>query len=265
MFMKSIYGIPLESAEGTPNHLSQYKGKVSLVVNTTVGCGNANQLEVLQWLQDKYDDEDFQIIAVPTNDYCGPGITKGRWSQGITCGLDSKAYGQEVYNTTFKYSEMVSSVPHEGINETMENGLPSGVNGLGHETKPPHDLYAEISSQMNELRSMKDSLEDSNPNGKFLSPWLNIGFYDGVNMGGNFEKYLIDKDGYVMKHFTCTVLNYDIEKTLKDFMISEGKEPAMGQDRSMEIFNEEFAFVCSEIEKAIAGSKSALNLKLANI
>jgi glutathione peroxidase-family protein len=119
--MRSIYDIQLNSAEGTPNHLDQYKGKVTLVANTTVGCGNANQLEVLQMLQDKYNSEDFEIIAIPTNDYCGPGVTKGKWSQGITCGLDSKAYGEEVYNTTFKYSEMVSSVPHELFNEVLES------------------------------------------------------------------------------------------------------------------------------------------------
>ena len=257
--MKSIYDIPLASAEGTPNHLEQYKGKVTLVVNTTVGCGNANQLEVLQWLQEKYSNEDFEIIAVPTNDYCGPGVTKGKWSEGITCGLDSKAYGEDVYGTTFKYSEMVSSVPHERMNEVIGNGLPTGVNGLGQPTQPPHELYAEISSQMNKLNSMKHSLEDGDVNGKFMSPWLNVGFYDGAIMGGNYEKYLIDRDGYVMKHFTCTVLNYDIEKTLKEFMISQGQKPLMGEDRSTEIFEEEFAFVCSEIEKAIAGARSALN------
>jgi hypothetical protein len=33
----------------------------------------------------------------------------------------------------------------------------------------------------------------------------------------------------------------------------------------MEIFNEEYAFVCSEIEKAIAGAKSALNPVLATV
>jgi glutathione peroxidase-family protein len=263
--MKSIYDIQLSSAEGTPNHLQQYKGKVTLVVNTTVGCGNANQLEVLQMLQDKYNNEEFEIIAVPTNDYCGPGVTKGKWSQGITCGLDSKSYGEEVYNTTFKYSEMISSVPHELLNEVLDNGLTTGTNGLGQPTLPPHELYEEISFQMKKLQSMRDSLQDENVKGQFKSPWLNIGFYDGVQMGGNYEKYLIDKDGYVIKHFTCTVLNYDIEKTLKEALISEGITPGMGEDRSPEIFEEEFNFVCSEIEKAIAGSRSPLNPKLVQV
>ena len=263
--MKSIYEIPLNSAEGTPDHLEQYKGKVTLIVNTTVGCGNANQLEVLQWLQDKFNGEDFQIIAVPTNDYCGPGITKGKWSKGITCGLDSKAYGEDVYKTTFKYSEMVSSIPDPMINESIGNGLPSGVNGLGEPHEPPHELYSELSSQMKELRSMRDSIEDGYPDGKYLSPWLNLGFYEGLNMGGNYEKYLVDRDGYLVKHFTSTILNYDVEKTLKDFLISEGTPVIMGEGRSMEVFSEEYKVVCDEIEKVISGAKSPLNPALVKI
>jgi glutathione peroxidase len=258
--MKSIYEIPLASAEGIPNHLEQYKGKVTLVVNTTVGCGNANQLEVLQWLQEKYSNEDFEIIAVPTNDYCGPGITKGKWSEGITCGLDSKNYGEDVYGTTFKYSEMIASNPHDKFYEMYPHFNSDRIK------QPTHELYAEISSQMNTLHEIRESLEDSNIKGKFMSRWLNIGFYNGIHMGGNYEKYLIDRDGYVMKHFENTVLNYDVEKTYKESLIAEGaKNPSQGFGRTTEIFNEEYDFVCSEIEKAIAGAKSALNPSLAKV
>jgi glutathione peroxidase len=258
--MKSIYDIPLDSAEGTSNHLEQYKGKVTLVVNTTVGCGNANQLEVLQWLQEKYNNEDFEIIAIPTNDYCGPGITKGKWSEGITCGIDSKAYGEDVYGTTFKYSEMIVSNPHEKFYEMYPHFQSD------HIKQPPHELYVEISSQMKSLREMTEFLEDSNTEGKFMSQWLNLGFYNGVYMGGNYEKYLIDRDGYVIKHFENSVLNYDVEKTYKETLIAEGvHNPSQGFGRTTEIFNEEYAFVCSEIEKAIAGAKSALNPSLAKV
>jgi glutathione peroxidase-family protein len=263
--MKPIYEIPLNSAEGTPNHLDQYKDKVTLVVNTTVGCGNANQMEVLQWLQEKYQDQGFEVIAVPTNDYCGPGVTKGKWSQGITCGADSKAYGEEVYGTTFKFSEMVSSNPNSDLNHQLNNGLPEGVNGLGQPTLPPHELYAEISNQMLSLGKIKDTIKDDIPEGGFLSPWLNLGFYNGSQMGGNFEKYLVDKDGYVVKHFPCTTLNYDIEKTLKESLIAAGTPAEMGEGRTMEVFNEEYATICKEIEKLIAGAKSPLNPSLVKI
>lgn len=264
-FMKSIYEIPLNSAEGTPNHLDQYKGKVTLVVNTTVGCGNANQMEVLQWLQEKYQDQGFEIIAVPTNDYCGPGVTKGKWSQGITCGADSKSYGEEVYGTTFKFSEMVSSNPNPDLNHQLNNGLPEGVNGLGQPTLPPHELYSEIANQMLSLNKIKDTIKNDIPEEGFLSPWLNLGFYNGAQMGGNFEKYLIDKDGYVVKHFSCTTLNYDIEKTLKESLIAAGTPAKMGEGRTMEVFNEEYAFICNEIEKCIAGAKSPLSQSLINL
>jgi glutathione peroxidase-family protein len=259
--MKSIYDISLNSAEGTPNHLEQYKGKVTLIANTTVGCGNANQMEVLQWLQEKYQDQGFEIIAVPTNDYCGPGVTKGKWSQGITCGADSKAYGEEVYGTTFKFSEMVSSNPDTDLNDQLGNGLPHGVNGLGQETLPPHEIYKEIANQMLTLSSMKKDgkIKDESPEGGYLSPWLNLGFYNGAQMGGNFEKYLVDADGYVVKHFSCTTLNYDIEKTLKEALIEAGKLAGMGEGRTTEVFNEEFSLVCAEIEKLLSGNLSPLN------
>lgn len=262
--MKSLYTIPLKSAEGAENHLDQFKGKVTMIVNTTVGCGNANQMEVLQWLQDKYGGEDFQIVAVPTNDYCGPGVTKGRWSEGITCGLDSQEYGKEVYNTTFQFSEMVASNPDPNMNESLGNGLPKGVNGLGQAVQEPHELYKEIATQMFALSDIKDTIKDETPEGGYLSPWLNVGFYNGYLMGGNFEKYLVDRDGYAVKHFTCTVLNYDVEKTLKESMIAEGQIPAMGPGRTMEVFNEEYALICSEIEKLIAGAKSPINPSFIN-
>lgn len=262
--MKPLYTIPLKSAEGAENHLDQFKGKVTMVVNTTVGCGNANQMEVLQWLQEKYQDQGFEIIAVPTNDFCGPGVTKGRWSQGITCGLDSQEYGKEVYGTTFKFSEMVASNPNPDLNEQLGNGLPHGVNGLGQQTMPPHELYKEIADQMISLATIKDTINDETPEGGFLSPWLNYGFYNGSQMGGNYEKYLVDKDGYVVKHFPCTTLNYDIEKTLKEALIEAGTPASMGEGRTMEVFNEEYAYICAQIEKCIAGAKSPINPAYAN-
>ena len=250
--MKSIYEIPLESAEGMPNFLDQFKGKVTMIVNTTVGCGNANQLEVLQWLQDKYGGEDFQIVAIPTNDYCGPGVTKGKWSQGITCGLDSKNYGQDVYNVTFQYSEMVGSNPNPQLTQEL------GKNGLGQENLPPHPMYKEIQDQMVSLKKKNNELGIVKSQ-DYYSWWLNIGFDQGEFMGGNFEKYLIDKDGYVIKHYSCTVLNYDIEKSLSETLTEAGQPAVIGMGRSKKIFEEEYDLICRDIESAIAGQKSVLN------
>jgi glutathione peroxidase-family protein len=256
--MQSIYDIPLDSAEGMPNFLEQYKGKVTMIVNTTVGCGNANQLEVLQWLQEKYQDKGFEIVAIPTNDYCGPGITRGKWSQGITCGLDSQEYGKDVYGVTFKFSEMVGSNPNRSVNELSEHSGNSEVNGLGQTRKPTHDLYKQIEQQVLKLKTRNKSLGIINKK-DYYSFWLNRGFDQGAEQSGNFEKYLIDKDGYVAKNYNCTVLNYDSEKTVKEVAAKENREIDIGQGRSMKIFEEEYAVVCQHIEELIADKKSIIN------
>lgn len=257
--MKSIYDIPLNSSEGSSGFLDQFKGKVTLLTNTTVGCGNANQLEVLQMLQDIYGGDDFQVVAIPTNDYCGVGITKGRWSQGITCGSDSASYGREVYGTTFQFSEMVSSNPNKSANELSAHKGDNSVNGLGQPKLETHELYLEIKNQMHAYAAKLEELEIPDRRG-FKSPWLNQSISNGAEQGGNFEKYLIDRDGYVANWFQCTVLNYDIEKTLKEDLISNGPPASMGEGRTTEVFNEEYNLVQREIERLIAGDKSLINL-----
>jgi glutathione peroxidase-family protein len=255
--MKPIYDIPLLSAEEAPNFLDQFKGKVGLLVNTTVGCGNANQMEVLQWLQDKYGGDDFQVIAIPTNDYCGPGITHGRWSQGITCGLDSQEYGRDVYGTTFQFSEMVASNPNISVNELSPHNGDAEVNGLGQPRKETHDLYKEVSDQMITMAVKEKELGIVNKK-EYYSHWLNMDT-GGSEQGGNFEKYIIDRDGYIAKWFQCTVLNYDSEKGVKEAAEKEGKIIGVGAGRSQKIFEEEYDVVCAIIEDLIAGKKSLIN------
>lgn len=260
MELKSIYDITLNSADGEPDFLGQFKGKATMIVNTTVGCGNANQMEVLQWLQDKYGGDNFQVVAIPTNDYCGAGITHGKWSQGITCGADSQEYGRDVYGVTFQFSEMVSSIPSPGV--SIQLGVEQGHNGLGQPYGEPHELYKEI---RNHQSIAKDQIKkagfdyDEMFKDKYHSWWLNLGFYNGTSMGGNFEKYLIDKDGFVDKHFQCTVLNWDSEATVKKMAEKEGKKIGIGMGRSKKIFDEEWTVVCQNIEELIAGRKSIIN------
>jgi glutathione peroxidase-family protein len=256
--MKSIYEIPLNSAEGSPNFLDQFKGKVTMIVNTTVGCGNANQMEVLQMLQDKYGGEDFQIVAIPTNDYCGPGITHGKWSQGITCGLDSQEYGKDVYGTTFQFSEMVASNPNMSVNDLNPHNGDATVNGLGQPRQPMHELYKDIREHQINLENKNRELGNINKK-DYYSYWLNRGFDQGGEQGGNFEKYLVDRDGYVDKHYQCTVLNYDSEKGVKEAAAAAKNPIDVGPGRSMKIFEEEYAVICQHIEDLIACKKALIN------
>jgi glutathione peroxidase len=52
-----------------PLPLSQFKGKVVLVVNTASQCGFTKQYDGLQKLYDTYKDQGFVILGVPSNDF----------------------------------------------------------------------------------------------------------------------------------------------------------------------------------------------------
>jgi hypothetical protein len=75
----------------------------------------------------------------------------------------------------------------------------------------------------------------------------------------NFEKYLIDKDGFVVKHYACTTLNYDVERTYKEDLASQGIFATLNKARTPEIFEEEYAVITAHIESLIAGEKSIIN------
>lgn len=100
-----IYDIPLASIDGEKNMLSKYKGKVTMIVNVTADCGNSPQYETLEEIYQKYKDQGFEILAVPTNDFCGPGITYNEFSDnGISCAADAKNYATDKYQVTFSFS-----------------------------------------------------------------------------------------------------------------------------------------------------------------
>lgn len=262
-----IWESGLESATGEKDFLKKYKGKVLLFTNTTVGCGNANQLEVLQWLQDKYQDLGFSVIGVPTNDFCGAGITKSnhkpeKFAKGITCGLDSKDYSEEVYNTTFEYSEMTHSNPNDLVSATV--GSPAGHNGIGEPYGEPHTFWKTIAGQAEHIFNYNERALIPHKSDDYYSWWLNLGFDMGVKMSGNYEKYLFDRDGYFLKNFNCQVLTYDHEKMVKDQAASVGAPLGMATGRSVKIFWEEYEVVKAAIQSALDGELSLLNPKHPN-
>ena len=52
-------------------NLSNYKGKIVLLVNVASNCGFTNQYNDLQEVYDKYKEKNFIIIALPSNQFGG--------------------------------------------------------------------------------------------------------------------------------------------------------------------------------------------------
>ena len=75
---QSIYDVKVKSLQGDPVSLSQYKGKVLLIVNTASHCGFTPQYEGLEAIYKKYNAQGFEILGFPSNDFGGqePGTPK---------------------------------------------------------------------------------------------------------------------------------------------------------------------------------------------
>ena len=65
---KSIYDIDINSLQGKPINLSEFKGKKLLFVNVASKCGFTPQYKELQELQESYKEE-LVIIGVPCNQF----------------------------------------------------------------------------------------------------------------------------------------------------------------------------------------------------
>jgi glutathione peroxidase len=65
----SFYDLQTTSLDGKPGNLSQYKGKVSLVVNVASKCGYTPQYEGLEKLQREMKGKGFNVLGFPSNDF----------------------------------------------------------------------------------------------------------------------------------------------------------------------------------------------------
>ncbi len=74
----NIYDYKVKDRSGKEVVLSDYRGKVLLIVNTATGCGFTPQYEGLQDLYEKYADQGFEILDFPCNQFAGqaPGTNE---------------------------------------------------------------------------------------------------------------------------------------------------------------------------------------------
>lgn len=69
--MTSIYDFTVQAQDESFVTLSDYAGKVLLIVNTATGCGLTPQYQGLQELYARYQDQGFEILDFPCNQFLG--------------------------------------------------------------------------------------------------------------------------------------------------------------------------------------------------
>jgi glutathione peroxidase len=94
----SIYDLPINTLEGSPDLLAQQKGKVTLVVNVASKCGLTPQYTGLEQVHEKYADRGFSVVGFPCNQFMGqePGTPE-----------EIREFCSTQYNVTFPLSEKI--------------------------------------------------------------------------------------------------------------------------------------------------------------
>ena len=67
--IKSIFNFSCKDVNGKEINLSNYSGKVILIVNTASKCGFTPQYKGLQELHRNYSNQDFEILGFPCNQF----------------------------------------------------------------------------------------------------------------------------------------------------------------------------------------------------
>ena len=94
----SIYDFVVNDYLGNPVNLSDYQGKVVLIVNTATRCGFTPQYKGLEALYEKYQNDGFVILDFPCNQFLAQAPGTSEEIHNI-CTLK--------YNTTFPQFEKI--------------------------------------------------------------------------------------------------------------------------------------------------------------
>lgn len=159
----NVYDLPLKSLDGDDNVLKSLKGKVTMLVNVTGECANSAQYNIIQDLYDEYRDKGFEVLALPSTDFCQDAY--GEFKDSNVSAENMRSHMKKKYGTDIPFSEMVK------IKEDSEND-------------PAHVLYQKIQSDSSPVQGNFEKLIISK-DGKKMQRFCNSDLLDLAFKSGN--------------------------------------------------------------------------------
>ena len=181
--MATIYDFKPLNNKGEQVDMTQYKGKVLMIVNTASKCGFTPQYDGLEALNKKYQDQGFVILGFPCDQFKHqePGTDEEiaefcRLNHGVTFPLMKKidVFGENA-DPIFTY--LTTQVPDEEV--------------VGLKNKATMKLV--------------DSLSKAEGRSEGDIRW-------------NFTKFLISKDGSVIKRFPPTTTPEELDAEVAEML-----------------------------------------------
>ena len=174
----SIYDCKVKNRSGEDVSISDYKGKVLLIVNTATGCGFTPQYEGLEKLYKEYHEKGFEILDFPCNQF----------------GNQAPGSDEEIHEfCTFKYKtsfDQFKKIDVNGENET--------------------ELYKFLKSQIvdEKVEGLKGKMAM-----KAIEKISSTCKKEG-DIKWNFTKFLVDREGNVIARFAPTTDPLKIEDAI---------------------------------------------------
>lgn len=177
---RDIYGFTARGQGGREIPMSEYQGKVVLIVNTATHCGFTPQYAPLQQLYEKYKDRGLVILDFPCNQF---------GQQAPEAIKQINQFCETNYNTTFQRFDkvLVNGQGATPLFTYLKKKLP--FQGF--------DLRTEIGRAMNEMLLNQDLTYASNNDVKW-----------------NFTKFLVNRRGRPVKRFEPTTDIAEVEAAI---------------------------------------------------
>lgn len=178
--MKTVYDFTVKDRSGNDVSLSEYSGKVLLIVNTATGCGFTPHYEPLEAMYKDFKDKGFEILDFPCNQFA---------NQAPDSDEEIHQFCTLKFGTEFPQFSKIE------------------VNGENAEP-----LFAFLAEQK-PFEGFGKGIKNAALN-KFAQ-MNNKSFGDKAYIKWNFTKFLIDREGKVISRFEPTVDMEEVRKAVE--------------------------------------------------